>query len=77
MAQVKIINAGIGQMPRILRVAPYCRFSTNSADQLNSYATQIRVYIRMVEQRKKQDVWSGNPRASRLHLNKYLFVPTY
>ncbi len=37
-----------------LRVAAYCRVSTSSADQLNSYATQIRVYTSMI---KKREEW--------------------
>lgn len=32
-----------------LRVAAYCRVSSNSADQLHSYATQIRVYTSMIQ----------------------------
>ena len=31
-----------------LRVAAYCRVSTNYADQKTSYATQIRVYQKMI-----------------------------
>ena len=34
------------------KVAAYCRVSTNSSDQRNSYATQIRVYTNMI---------NGNP----------------
>lgn len=32
-----------------LRVCAYCRVSTNSADQLNSYATQVRVYTNIIK----------------------------
>ena len=34
------------------RVAAYCRVSSNSADQQNSYATQMRVYTSMIQKRK-------------------------
>jgi DNA invertase Pin-like site-specific DNA recombinase len=36
--------------PDILRVAAYCRVSSDSADQLHSYATQIRAYTEMIRQ---------------------------
>ena len=32
------------------RVAAYCRVSTNYADQKTSYATQIRVYQKMINE---------------------------
>ena len=35
------------------RVAAYCRVSSNSADQLNSYATQIRVYTKLINSKKE------------------------
>lgn len=35
-----------------IRVAAYCRVSSNSADQQNSYARQISVYKTMIEKRK-------------------------
>lgn len=37
-----------------LRVAAYCRVSSNSADQLHSYATQIRAYTKLLNSR---DEW--------------------
>lgn len=43
----KIIPVGKQAIPQI-RVAAYCRVSTNSSDQINSYATQIRVYTNMI-----------------------------
>ena len=36
------------------KVAAYCRVSSNSADQLNSYATQIRTYTKLI---KSNDEW--------------------
>lgn len=38
------------------RVAAYCRVSTNSADQLNSYATQIRVYTNLITKNKEWEL---------------------
>ena len=39
-----------------IRVAAYCRVSTNSADQLNSYATQIRVYTTMIQRKPEWEL---------------------
>jgi predicted site-specific integrase-resolvase len=44
MAQVTLISPQTKQAVKKLRVAAYCRVSTNSADQLNSYARQVKVY---------------------------------
>ena len=41
--RVKIIPPKAEQ-PAIQRVAAYCRVSSDSADQLHSYAAQIRAY---------------------------------
>ncbi len=43
MATVKIIPPRENK-PEILRVAAYCRVSSDSSDQLHSYASQIRAY---------------------------------
>ena len=48
MATVTIIPA-TAQKPMMLRVAAYCRVSSDSADQLHSYATQIRTYTELIE----------------------------
>lgn len=48
MATVKIIPA-IPQESKVLRVAAYCRVSSDSADQLHSYASQIRSYTELIE----------------------------
>ncbi len=39
-----------------LRVAAYCRVSSNSADQLNSYANQIRFYTAMIQKRQEWEM---------------------
>ena len=38
--------------PGILRVAAYCRVSSDSADQKHSYATQIRAYTEELSKHK-------------------------
>ena len=38
--------------PGILRVAAYCRVSSDSADQKHSYATQIRAYTEEISKHK-------------------------
>jgi DNA invertase Pin-like site-specific DNA recombinase len=48
MAKVKIIPPTIMQN-KILRVAAYCRVSSDSDDQLHSYAAQIRSYTAKIE----------------------------
>lgn len=47
-ATVKVIPAR-DMAPEILRVAAYCRVSSDSTDQLHSYATQIRSYTDYIE----------------------------
>ena len=47
MAKTIRIDPKILQTGGKIRVAAYCRVSSNSADQLNSYARQISVYGRM------------------------------
>ena len=53
MATVKVIPTRT-KRPERLRVAAYCRVSSDSADQLHSYATQIRSYTEYISQ---QDGW--------------------
>lgn len=48
MSTVTIIPA-TAQKPIMLRVAAYCRVSSDSADQLHSYAMQIRTYTELIE----------------------------
>ena len=49
MANVKIIAPQVLQ-PEHLRVAAYCRVSSDSTDQLHSYAAQIRSYTEKITQ---------------------------
>lgn len=56
MPQVKLISPLTKQTVKKLRVAAYCRVSSNSADQLNSYATQIRVYTKKIKQNPEWDL---------------------
>ena len=51
MPQIKLISSLTQQTVKKLRVAAYCRVSTNSADQLNSYASQIRIYTKKIQQK--------------------------
>lgn len=44
MATVTVISPVTGKPVEHKRVAAYCRVSTNSADQQNSYNTQVRYY---------------------------------
>lgn len=49
MATVKVIEPQAIQ-PERLRVAAYCRVSSDSKDQLHSYAAQIRSYTEEIAQ---------------------------
>ena len=53
MATVKMI-APTAQNSQVLRVAAYCRVSSDSADQLHSYAAQIRAYTDLI---REHDGW--------------------
>ena len=53
MANVKVIPPR-EKKPDTLRVAAYCRVSSDSSDQLHSYATQIRNYTEKIS---KHDGW--------------------
>ena len=52
MAKVRLITPITKQSAQKARVAAYCRVSSNSADQLNSYAAQIRTYKKVVGARE-------------------------
>ena len=52
MPKVTMISPATKQTMGKRRVAAYCRVSSSSADQLNSYANQIRVYTAMINARK-------------------------
>ena len=43
-------NALMNQSKK-LRTCAYCRVSSNSADQLNSYATQVRYYTKTIREK--------------------------
>ena len=42
--EVKIIKPTTGEKEKLLRVGAYCRVSTDSADQLNSFFAQVQHY---------------------------------
>lgn len=50
MAQVQIIQPYQPQSDAPEKVAAYCRVSTDSQDQLNSYRTQIGYYTNYIAQ---------------------------
>ena len=53
MPKVTLISPAHKQQIGKLRVAAYCRVSSNSADQLNSYARQIKSYTDLISRRKE------------------------
>ena len=56
MPQVKLISPITRQEIRKVRVAAYCRVSSNSADQQNSYTNQIRVYTSLIQRKKEWEL---------------------
>ena len=50
MAQVQIIQPYQPHSEELEKVAAYCRVSTDSKDQLNSYRTQIGYYTNFIAQ---------------------------
>lgn len=52
MAVAKLISPVTKQNIGKTRVAAYCRVSSNSADQEHSYATQVRVFTKMIHDRQ-------------------------
>ena len=48
MPEVRLISPITRQGTKKMQVAAYCRVSSNSADQLNSYAAQIRAYKKCI-----------------------------
>ena len=50
MAQVQVIQPYQPQGEVVEKVAAYCRVSTDSKDQLNSYRTQIGYYTNFIAQ---------------------------
>ena len=60
---VTIIPPSEGR-PAILRVAAYCRVSSDSSDQLHSYAAQIRKYTEEIAHHKDWklvDIYADGP----------------
>ena len=55
MANVIVIPANDAG-PKTLRVAAYCRVSSDSADQLHSYAAQIRNYTEVIEEHENWEL---------------------
>ncbi len=53
MATPKLISPISKQGIQKLRVAAYCRVSSSSADQLNSYARQIEIYTKLINSKKE------------------------
>ena len=49
MATVTVISPVTGKPVEHKRVAAYCRVSSNSADQENSYQAQIRYFTRHIK----------------------------
>lgn len=56
MPQAKLISPITKQEIRKVRVAAYCRVSSNSADQQNSYANQIRIYTSLIQRKKEWEL---------------------
>lgn len=55
MSNVKIIAPKVASKD-MLRVAAYCRVSSDSADQLHSYAAQIKAYTQEIGQHDGWDL---------------------
>ena len=55
MPVAKLIAPTTKQEIPKLRVAAYCRVSSNSADQRNSFATQERVYTKYIAEKQEAD----------------------
>ena len=56
MSQPKLISPISRQSVQRKRVAAYCRVSSNSADQLNSYARQIKVYTKKIKDKSEWEL---------------------
>ena len=63
MATVKVIPAR-ARKQEILRVAAYCRVSSDSADQQHSYAAQVLYYTKEIQRHvewKLVDIYADAP----------------
>lgn len=56
MPAVKVIASGTEQSTAKLRVAAYCRVSSNSEDQKHSYAQQVQYYNKYIRQRAEWEL---------------------
>ena len=65
MAKPMLISPISKQGIQLLRVAAYCRVSSSSADQLNSYATQIDYYTKQFTRLEKM-ISDANSQSSAL-----------
>ena len=54
MPQVRVIQPNLRASQKRLRVAAYARVSSDSADQLNSFATQVAYYTDFIQ---SKDEW--------------------
>ncbi|MGN0805285.1 MAG: recombinase family protein, partial [Candidatus Coproplasma sp.] len=53
-ASTSIIDRGKSKkLDKRLRVAAYCRVSTNDEDQLNSYRSQVKYYTELINSKKE------------------------
>ena len=52
-ARNALSNRERGKVIERLRVAPYCRVSTDSEDQLNSYRSQMQYYTDLIKSKKE------------------------
>lgn len=56
MPQARLISPTSRQALKKQRVAAYCRVSSNSVDQLNSYARQIRTYTKLIKSKPEWEL---------------------
>lgn len=66
MKDVEVIKARNTLSPRArtnfekrLRVAAYCRVSTDTEDQLNSYKSQVKYYTELIKS-KRNGLWPAS-----------------
>ena len=50
------ITPKIAQKAEKIRLAPYCRVSSDSADQMHSFATQIRYYSEYAKKNPQYEI---------------------
>ena len=76
MATVKVIPAR-NKEQRILRVAAYCRVSSDSADQQHSYAAQVLYYtpgLKWTKLYQNRELTGSFPFRSQIFGNSSFFV---